>query len=91
MIDRITPSRIAAPSVADARAPHGVAPKALDAEQSATPVASSLTSEPRRMAAEGPPIDGARVERLRAALLDGSFAVDPERIAAAMIAGERGA
>lgn len=89
MIERITPSHIAVPSVADARAPQTAAPVATDQARPAAPVASPLTGEPRRMAAEGPPIDGARVERLRAALADGSYAVDPERIAAAMIASER--
>ncbi len=91
MISPVTPNRIAAPSVADARAPNAALKNAgvggrVDAVAASAP---SLTNEPRRMAAEGPPIDTARVERLRMAIADDSFIIDPARIAAAMISAEQ--
>jgi negative regulator of flagellin synthesis FlgM len=89
MIDPISSRRIATPGVTDARAPTTITRAPTEAARAVPETASSLTSEPRRMAAEGPPIDAARVDRLRSAIVDGSFVVEPDRIAAAMIAGER--
>jgi negative regulator of flagellin synthesis FlgM len=37
------------------------------------------------MAAEGAPIDGAKVAAIRAAIAEGRYPVDPARIAAAMV------
>lgn len=88
MIDRISPSRISAPGIADARAARASLPASVDRVRAAEEPASSLVSEPRRMAAEGPPIDAGRVDRLRSAIADGSYAIDAERIAAAMMASE---
>jgi negative regulator of flagellin synthesis FlgM len=88
MIDRLSPSRVGTPSVADARAPRAIS-ASVAAAPSTTEATPSLASEPRRIAAEGPPIDAARVERLRGAIADGSFVVDAQRIATAMIAAEQ--
>lgn len=38
------------------------------------------------LAAEGPPVDSAKVAQVRAAIAEGSYPVDPERIAERMIA-----
>jgi negative regulator of flagellin synthesis FlgM len=38
------------------------------------------------LAAAGPPVDSAKVAAIRAGIADGSYKVDPEAIAAAMIA-----
>ncbi len=47
------------------------------AEGSATPVAA--------MAAQGAPMDTAKVAAIRAAIAEGRYPVDPDRIAAAMV------
>lgn len=61
------------------------------------PVAPLITERPARLSDEvrallsaPPPIDLARVERLRAAIAEGSYAIEPDRIAAAMIADDLG-
>jgi negative regulator of flagellin synthesis FlgM len=41
-----------------------------------------------RMAAEGPPVEVDRVAALRAAIRAGTYAADPQAIAAKMIAGD---
>jgi negative regulator of flagellin synthesis FlgM len=49
------------------------------------PRADAPTSPVAAMAAEGAPIDGAKVAAIRAAIAEGRYPVDPARIAAAMI------
>ncbi len=49
----------------------------LRSEAPASPVAA--------MAAQGAPVDGAKVAAIRAAIAEGRYPVDPARIAAAMI------
>lgn len=88
MIDRITPSRIGlAPGGAARTGNAVVARAALGAPALTTP--QMLVAEPRRIAAADAPLDMPRIDRLRAALADGSYTIDPERIAAAMIAAEQ--
>lgn len=65
-----TVARTAAPA-----APRDVA----TAEQAAS------ASPAATLAAEGAPVDTAKVDRIRAAIADGSYAVDPQAIAAKMI------
>lgn len=45
---------------------------------------SSLIAMARSVANEGPPVNQALVEQLRAALADGSYRIDPGKIAKAM-------
>jgi negative regulator of flagellin synthesis FlgM len=52
------------------------------------PASNRLAAEVRALLAEPAPIDSARVARLRAALADGSYRIDPAQIAAAMILAE---
>lgn len=88
MIDRITPSRIGLTPSGTARTGNAVTVSAaLVAPALATPQA--LVAEPRRIATADAPLDMPRIDRLRAALADGSYIIDPERIAAAMIAAEQ--
>lgn len=53
-----------------------------DVERSAT---ASVASPAARMAAQGAPIDSARVERVKAAIASGNYPVDPESIAEKML------
>lgn len=46
---------------------------------------SKLISIARSLADEGPPIDGAKVARVRQALADGTYLVDVEALANAML------
>lgn len=91
MIDRITPSRPAAVAVSEPFKARGPVPAAVETAGAVPRGASALVSEPRRMAADGPPMDTGRIDRLRASLADGSYVIDAGRIAAAMIAAERSA
>jgi flagellar biosynthesis anti-sigma factor FlgM len=52
---------------------------------------TGLSDLPRRIAAEGPPMNAERVGELRAAIADGSYRPDPATIAAAMLEAERSA
>ena len=54
------------------------------------PVSPPRLGELVRQMAASPPIDTARVAALRAAIADGSYAIDADAIAARMIAFDRG-
>jgi negative regulator of flagellin synthesis FlgM len=61
---------------------------AAPAKASADPARSSVanTASPAaRMAAQGAPIDNARIERVKAAIASGNYPVDPEGIAEKML------
>jgi negative regulator of flagellin synthesis FlgM len=45
----------------------------------------SVSSPVSRMAAEGAPVDTARIERIKAAIASGNYPVNPERIAERMV------
>ena len=83
--------RAAPPRVAAQAEPQGVA-----GEASARPAAAKAPQEPAtsslaRIAkelAKAPPVDSAKVDRLRTAIVSGDYKPDPARIAAAMIAQE---
>jgi negative regulator of flagellin synthesis FlgM len=56
------------------------------APQSAAPVVTETVATPAaRMAAQGAPIDSARIERVKQAIASGQYPVDPEKIAAKML------
>jgi negative regulator of flagellin synthesis FlgM len=65
-------------------------PGTASASGGATPVAdTSATSHATpgaRLAALGPPIDMTRVAEIKAAIAEGSYTVDADRLAAAMLA-----
>lgn len=57
------------------------------------PVAEGATTAKgpaARLAAEGPPIDSAKVDAIRAAIADGTYRIDPDAIAARMIDADLG-
>lgn len=49
---------------------------------------ATVGGDARRMA-QSPPVDAGRVEQLRSAIGSGSYAIDPEQIADAMLRQER--
>jgi negative regulator of flagellin synthesis FlgM len=54
--------------------------------QETTPVAAATVATPAsRMAAEGAPIDLARIQRVKQAIASGNYPVDPEKIAEKML------
>jgi negative regulator of flagellin synthesis FlgM len=89
MIDRISPQRPALPVAGDVSRSRVTVPTTVEAAPPVSETVSLLVTEPRRLAGEGPPVDAARVAQLRAAIADGSYGIDPERIAAAMLASEQ--
>ena len=68
-----TQTRSAAPTPA----PQGPAASVVAETVVATPAA--------RMAAQGAPIDSARIERVKQAIAEGKYPVDPEKIAERML------
>lgn len=60
---------------------------AVGAADGATTAAPSAV---QRMAAEGAPVDSARVEAIRARIAAGTYTIDPDAIARAMIAQDLG-
>lgn len=73
-------------SSAGARSVGADAAPAVAGKSAATPKFGALV---REMAAS-PPVDTARVMALRTAIANGSYAIDPEAIAARMLAFDRG-
>jgi negative regulator of flagellin synthesis FlgM len=78
------PARIEQPRATDPRSV-----EARSAEAKSVGQVSAARSAIREMAAE-PPVDGARVADLRAAISSGSYRVDADRIADAMLRSETG-
>ena len=56
------------------------------APQSPAPVVAETIATPAaRMASQGAPIDSARIERVKQAIAEGKYPVDPEKIAEKML------
>lgn len=49
------------------------------------PESGEVQSPPARMAAEGAPVDAARIAEIKAAIASGNYPVDPEKIAERMM------
>lgn len=62
----------------------GITPSRTDS-QSGPATLSKLVSMARALAEQGPPIDSAKVARVRQALADGTYHVDVEALASAML------
>ena len=60
--------------------------RAAEPARASEPLNLSGTAVAARALAASPPVDEARVMRLRAAIADGSYKADPEAIAAKMLA-----
>ncbi len=71
-----------AETVARAAAPAGVRKPVTEGATTKGPAA--------RLAAEGPPIDSAKVDAIRAAIADGTYKIDPQAIADRMIDADLG-
>jgi negative regulator of flagellin synthesis FlgM len=71
----------------------GSTSRAASVAPSSEPFSESLSAPlstlPRSIVAEGPPIDAARVANLKAEIAADRYAVDPDRVAAAMLASEQ--
>jgi negative regulator of flagellin synthesis FlgM len=52
------------------------------------PVVQETVSTVAALVSQGPPVDVAKVAAIRAAIADGSYAVDADAIAARLVAGE---
>jgi negative regulator of flagellin synthesis FlgM len=73
---------IEAAKLRDAQASRGAQPVVAENSR-ATSAASASPSA--RMAAEGPPIDNARILKIKQAIADGNYPVDADKIAAKML------
>ncbi|HZV57494.1 MAG TPA: flagellar biosynthesis anti-sigma factor FlgM [Sphingobium sp.] len=62
--------------------PRASAPAARPASQ---PDADSVATPAARMAAQGAPIDSARIDRIKQAISSGQYPVDPDKIAEKML------
>lgn len=77
------PSRVSTEAVRTPADRIGItAPAAARAPESALQVATEVT----RIVAEGPPVSAERVAALRAAVLAGTYKVEPEQLAERMVA-----
>ena len=88
MIDRVSTGRLNGAIPRDTQRLEGGAP----AGPAPQPAAARTTSKPidvRALAAEPAPMDEARIAALRTAISAGDYPLDPDRIAAAMLASER--
>ena len=82
----LSPTRAAALEPGSARSTATVASPTLAVTRAADPFALSPTEHAARDLAAAPPVDTAKIAAIRAQLADGSYTVDPGRIADAMIA-----
>jgi negative regulator of flagellin synthesis FlgM len=92
MIDRIGSN---SPPWLAVSTPGSAAPRSVTAAEPATAVTGKAGTAPRfgalvRDMAASPPVDTARVAALRAAIASGDYAIDPEAIAARMLAFDGG-
>lgn len=60
-------------------------PAAPAAQAAASVVAETVATPAARMAAQGAPIDSARIERVKQAIASGNYPVDPDKIAEKML------
>ena len=90
MIPNLSPSTPVRPAAA-ARSQPKAAGDVVAADKVATSSDNSavtLTTPPALIAAQGAPIDAAKVAAIRAQIANGTFRVDPEAIAERMIASD---
>jgi negative regulator of flagellin synthesis FlgM len=85
MIDRI--GKLGQGRVGAVRGPvEGSAPMPAANDAAARGRSGAIESSVFELVAEGPPVDSARVAAIRAAIAEGRYPVDPEKIAERMIA-----
>jgi len=61
------------------------APAAQATQASTSATAETVATPASRMAAQGAPVDSARIERVKQAIASGKYPVDPEKIAEKML------
>jgi negative regulator of flagellin synthesis FlgM len=61
------------------------APSATTSQASASIAAETVATPASRMAAQGAPVDSARIERVKQAIASGKYPVDPDKIAEKML------
>jgi len=61
------------------------APTTQPSQATASVVAETVATPSARMAAQGAPIDSARIERVKQAIASGKYPVDPDKIAEKMV------
>ena len=61
------------------------APAAQTSQASASIAAETVATPASRMAAQGAPVDSARIERVKQAIASGKYPVDPDKIAEKML------
>ncbi len=61
------------------------APVSQATQATTSVIAESIATPAARMAAQGAPIDSARIERVKQAIASGKYPVDPDKIAEKMI------
>ncbi len=61
------------------------APAAQTSQATASIVAETVSTPASRMAAQGAPVDSARIERVKQAIASGKYPVDPDKIAEKML------
>ena len=84
MIDGIGKGTAASPARATAVERTGAVPRAATRTPGEARVTGSLYAD--LAAAAGPPFDAERVREISAAIAEGRYRIDPERVAAAMLA-----
>ena len=61
------------------------APAAQATQASTSTAAENVATPASRMAAQGAPVDSARIERVKQAIASGKYPVDPDKIAEKML------
>ncbi len=61
------------------------APASQPSQATSSLVAEAIATPSARMAAQGAPIDSARIERVKQAIASGKYPVDPDKIAEKML------
>lgn len=61
------------------------APASQPTQAAASVIAETVATPASRMASQGAPIDSARIERVKQAIAEGKYPVDPEKIAEKML------
>ncbi len=85
MIKPVGPGMTTAVEAAKLRETAQSRPSALPSRSTSQAAAEPVATPSARMAAQGAPIDSARIERIKQAIASGKYPVDPEKIAEKML------
>ncbi len=76
---------VEAAKLRDSAQTRAAAPASQPTQATASVVAETVATPAARMAAQGAPIDSARIERVKQAIASGKYPVDPDKIADKML------